>query len=203
MQGLLAGLDLECEELPRSQQVPSSSSSRVARNSDSRTVSPCVRWPTALADDQSLIAQLGLQPHPEGGWYREIHRSSQAISRSDGQARSALTTILFLLHAGEISCWHRVSAADETWHFAGGDPLELLTLPPAGGEVQRHCLGPAEHGLTPVAVVEANWWQAARCTGTWSLVSCCVGPGFDFADFSLLRDLPEHQRPSGGLHEFL
>ena len=139
-------------------------------------------------NDRSLIAQLELQPHPEGGWYREIHRSTQAISRSDGEARSALTTILFLLHAGEISSWHRVSAADETWHFAGG-------------EVRRQCLGPVENGLSPVAVVEADWWQAAHSTGTWSLVSCCVGPGFDFADYSLLRDLPELQRisllPSG------
>lgn len=85
----------------------------------------------------------------------------------------------------------------------GGDPLELLTLPPAGGEAQRQRLGPAERGLTPVAVVEANWWQAARSTGAWSLVSCCVGPGFDFADFKLLRDLPAHQRPLGALLEFL
>jgi uncharacterized protein len=155
-----------------------------------------------LVNDRPLIAQLELQPHPEGGWYREIHRSTQAISRSDGEARSALTAILFLLNAGEISSWHRVSAADETWHFAGGDPLELLTLPPAGGEVRRQCLGPVESGLTPVAVVEADWWQAARTTGTWSLVSCCVGPGFEFADYSLLRDLPEHQRPSGAVPEF-
>ena len=153
------------------------------------TVSPLVGWPTALVNDRSLIAQLELQPHPEGGWYREIHRSTQAISRSDGEARSALTTILFLLHAGEISSWHRVSAADETWHFAGG-------------EVRRQCLGPVENGLSPVAVLEADWWQAARSTGTWNLVSCCVGPGFDFADYSLLRDLPEHQRPSGAMPEF-
>jgi uncharacterized protein len=169
----------------------------------SRTVSPLVGWPTALVNDRSLIAQLELQPHPEGGWYRELHRSTQTISRSDGEARSALTTILFLLHAGEISSWHRVSAADETWHFAGGDPLELLTLPPAGGEVRRQWLGPVEDGLTPVAVVEADWWQAARSTGPWSLVSCCVGPGFEFADYSLLRDLPELQRPSGPLPEFV
>lgn len=75
-----------------------------------------------MADDRPLIAQLGLLPHPEGGWYREIHRSNQAVNRSDGLARSALTAILFLLHTNEISCWHRLSAADETWHFAGGGP---------------------------------------------------------------------------------
>ena len=109
-------------------------------------------------NDRSLSTNLELQPNPEGGWYREIHRSTQAISCSDGEARSALTTILFLPHACEISSWHRVSAADATWHFAGGDPLELLTLPPAGGEVRREWLGPVAKGLTPVAVVEAEWW---------------------------------------------
>lgn len=157
----------------------------------------------SLVDERSLIAQMHLQPHPEGGWYREIHRSAQTVRRSDGQWRSALTTILFLLQAGEISRWHRVGAADETWHFAAGDPLELLTLAPAGGEVRRQRLGPADRGLAPVAVVEANWWQAARSVGSWSLVSCCVGPGFDFLDFNLLRDLPEHQHPTGALTEFL
>ena len=150
-------------------------------------------------DARSLIVQLGLQPHPEGGWYGEIHRSSASVSRSDCQTRSALTVIQFLLQAGEVSCWHRVSAADETWHFAGGDPLELLTIPPGGGVVQRQDLGPVERGLPPLAVEQANWWQAARFCGTYSLVSCCVGPGFDFADFSLLRDLPEHQRPAATL----
>ena len=61
----------------------------------SATVSPLVGWPTALVNDRPLITQLELQPHPEGGWYREIHRSTQAISRSDGETRSALTTIFF------------------------------------------------------------------------------------------------------------
>jgi uncharacterized protein len=135
--------------------------------------SPKHRWSYGLASRtvSPLIAQLELQPHPEGGWYHEIHRSTQAFSRSDGETRSALTTILFLLHAGEISSWHRVSAADETWHFAGGDPLELLTLPPAGGEVRPQWLGPVAIELTPVAVVEADWWQADRSTGTWSSVA--------------------------------
>ena len=155
-----------------------------------------------LGERSVIDCPAGATAPSRRGLVSQLHRSTQTISRSDGEARSALTTILFLLHAGEISSWHRVSAADETWHFAGGDPLELLTLPPAGGEVRRQWLGPVESGLTPVAVVEADWWQAARTTGTWSLVSCCVGPGFEFADYSLMRDLPELQRPSGPLPEF-
>ncbi|NDF61561.1 MAG: cupin domain-containing protein, partial [Synechococcaceae bacterium WBB_3_034] len=130
----------------------------------------------------ALIARLGLQPHPEGGFYRELHRSPLAVQRGDGQARSALTVILFLLPAGAISRWHRVQGADESWHFIGGDPLELLQLPPTGGEAQASRLGfdPVDGALLPVAVVPSGWWQAARSLGAWSLVSCCVGPGFSF-----------------------
>jgi uncharacterized protein len=82
-----------------------------------------------MTDAASLIARYQLQPHPEGGWYRELHRSEQAVQRADGEARSALTVILFLLEAPGVSRWHRVSGADETWHFIGGDPVELLQLP--------------------------------------------------------------------------
>jgi len=163
---------------------------------------------------QQLIAHYGLQPHPEGGWYRELHRSHQAVRRADGQQRSGLTAILFLLDKGALSRWHRVCNADETWHFAGGDPLELLLLPPAGGTPQRRCLAPVTIGPAwsasegaaspePLVVVPAGWWQAARSFGAWTMVSCCVGPGFDFADFSLLRDWPAEQRPAGADAAFL
>ncbi len=173
---------------------------------------------------QQLIRHYGLEPHPEGGWYREVHRSGKSVRRADGVVRSALTAILFLLPHGEISRWHRVAAADETWHHAGGDPLELLTLPPQGGPLRRQRLAAmslasglepggvdaASDGLdgagdlaSPLAVVPAGWWQAARSLGAWSLVSCCVGPGFDFDDFQLLRDLPQPQHPSGVLADYL
>ncbi len=156
-------------------------------------------------DVPALIERYGLQPHPEGGWYCELHRSRQAVVRADGQQRSALTAILFLLEAGAVSRWHRVSRADETWHFAGGDPLDLILLQPGEGPIERHCLGPVEgsQSAEPLAVVPAGWWQAARTLGAWSLVSCCVGPGFDFADFTLLRDLPADQHPAQALPEFL
>ena len=147
---------------------------------------------------KQLIERYRLQPHPEGGWYREVHRSASQVVREDGQRRAGLTVILFLLEGDMASRWHRVSGADETWHFAGGDPLELLRLPPDGG-LHRAQLGPQEALL----VVPAGWWQAARCLGAWSLVTCCVGPGFDFADFSLMRDLPSEQRPAGVLESLL
>jgi predicted cupin superfamily sugar epimerase len=169
-------------------------------------------------DARAVVEALGLQPHPEGGWYREEHRSALEVRRADGALRSALTLIWFLLEAPEISRWHRVLQADETWHHAGGDPLELWLLPPDGGVAERRVIAPlptlppaatpqagADLGTEgrPVAVVPAGWWQAARCLGRWSLVNCCVGPGFAFEDFQLLHEQPAASHPPGALAELL
>jgi predicted cupin superfamily sugar epimerase len=145
-----------------------------------------------LESSRLLIARHGLKPHPEGGWYREVHRSEQQVSRADGARRSGLTVILFLLEAGRPSAWHRVHGADESWHFIGGAPLELLLRASGDHPTETRLLGSglSHSGLShpelqPLAVVPAGWWQAARSQGAWSLVSCCVGPGFDFQDFEL------------------
>lgn len=154
---------------------------------------------------QALIERYRLEPHPEGGWYRELHRSGEPVRRADGEPRDALTLILFLLEAGAVSRWHRVAGADESWHAIAGAPLELLILPPEGGVANRRRLGfsLADPTLEPVAVVPAGHWQAARSLGGWSLVSCCVGPGFSFHDFSLLTDQPSDTHPAGALAAFL
>ena len=137
-----------------------------------------------------LISTLGLQPHPEGGHFREVFRSSHAVQPQDGRAeRSALTTIYFLLRTGEQSRLHRVSS-DEVWHFYEGDPLELVWAGPEDRRVQQVRLGPVSTGMAPVAVVPAGCWQAARSAGSYTLVGCSVGPGFDFADFRMLGDDP-------------
>jgi predicted cupin superfamily sugar epimerase len=146
---------------------------------------PSVQQP--LESSQSVIERYGLRPHPEGGWYREVHRSRELVSRADGSQRAGLTVILFLLEAQRPSSWHRVHGADETWHFIGGAPLKLLLQRERDQPVSTHRLGfaPEQPELEPVAVVPAGWWQAAYSQGDWSLVSCCVGPGFDFQDFEL------------------
>ena len=158
-----------------------------------------------LSTVDALIERYQLQPHPEGGWYRELHRSPLAVQRADGEGRSALTLIRFLLPGGAVSRWHRVAGADESWHFIGGDPLELLQLPPEGGTPECGSLGFAleDPSLLPVAVVPAGCWQAARSLGAWSLVSCCVGPGFSFADFSLLAECPGAPQPPAPLAALL
>lgn len=137
-----------------------------------------------------LAAGLGLEPHPEGGRYRQLHRSAMAVSVVErGVERTALTSILFLLARGEVSRWHRV-LSDEVWHFHEGD-LELLVVDAAFGDARRHVLGRASEGKEPLAVVPAGAWQAARPLGEYALVACDVGPGFDFDDFAFLGDVPE------------
>ena len=109
----------------------------------------------------------------------------------DGAARRGLTLIAYLLEGGSCSRWHRVRGADEIWQHVAGAPLQLWRLPPGGGRQEVCDLGPLDPDQPSrlgVQVVPADWWQAARSLGAWSLVTCCVGPGFDFADFALLRD---------------
>lgn len=138
-----------------------------------------------------LIRELALRPHPEGGHFGEVYRSTAAVTPL-GRAvtRPALTTIYFLLGAGERSRWHRV-LSDEAWHFYEGEALELLWLPSLAGPVERRVLGEATGPTARVAVVPGGAWQAARPLGGYALVGCTVGPGFDFADFALLADHPE------------
>jgi predicted cupin superfamily sugar epimerase len=130
------------------------------------------------ADD--VIAALDLAPHPEGGWYRETYRHVGAAG-----ARGAGTVIYYLLRAGERSAWHRVTDADEIWHWYAGASLELRIA--ADGHAARTAvLGPTvTEGERPQGLVPANAWQAARSLGDWTLVGCTVAPAFDFASFEM------------------
>jgi uncharacterized protein len=136
-----------------------------------------------------LIRLLDLRSHPEGGFYRETWRSGIRVAVDGHPPRSALTTIYFLLAAGGFSAWHRVRA-DEVWHWYEGEPLELLLASPDFGSTQTHRLGPVGAGTEPVVTVPAGWWQAARPLGSYALCGCTVAPGFEFEDFTFLRDYP-------------
>jgi predicted cupin superfamily sugar epimerase len=125
---------------------------------------------------EAIIRKLELQPHPEGGWYRETWKGPDIGGRASG------TAILFLLQAGERSHWHRVDA-DEIWLWHAGAPLVLSMGIDEAGETR---LGPDVLGGEVVqAVVPTGWWQAARSLGAWTLVSCTVSPGFRFEGFEL------------------
>lgn len=128
-----------------------------------------------------LIERLQLQPHPEGGWYRETWRGPPA---SDG--RAAATAIHFLLKAGERSHWHRVDA-HEVWLWHAGDPLRLCLAEKDEGPVREVALG----GEQFQHVVAPGEWQAAESlpgVAGYAFVSCVVAPGFEFAGFELAPD---------------
>ena len=138
-----------------------------------------------------VIRLLGLEPHPEGGHYRQTFRDSRT---ADG-TRPASTAIYFLLARGERSHWHKVDAV-EVWHYHAGAPLRLEIAAGAQGPVERVTLGPdLIAGERPQAVVPTHIWQAARSLGEWTLVSCTVAPGFEFAGFELA---PAGWAPAGG-----
>ena len=126
-----------------------------------------------------IIARLRLEPHPEGGHYRETFRDSNC----DHDGRSRSTAIYFLLAHGERSHWHRIDAV-EIWHHHAGDALTLRIADNDG--MRSITLGPdIAAGQVPQAIVPADAWQAAESTGDWTLVGCTVAPGFDFAKFEL------------------
>ena len=136
---------------------------------------------------KELIKQLSLEPHPEGGYFREIFRSAHEVRPLDERSsRSALTTIYFLLVKSQHSRWHRV-ASDEAWHFYEGDPLELYWID-GHDVVHREVLGIASANTHPACVVPSGCWQAARPLGEYSLMGCTVAPGFEFQDFEMLSE---------------
>ncbi|MFN2607798.1 MAG: cupin domain-containing protein [Acidimicrobiales bacterium] len=139
----------------------------------------------------AVIAALGLQPHPEGGWFCETWRAAAP----DG-SRAAGSAIYFLLGVGERSRWHRVDAA-EVWHFYAGGPL-LLHVEAPGETVSSHVLGTGlAAGHRPQHVVPAGAWQAAQPVGAWTLVACTVSPAFEFDGFELAPPGWEPGGPGG------
>jgi predicted cupin superfamily sugar epimerase len=128
-----------------------------------------------MSEADRLIELLHLQPHPEGGHFRETFRDG-------GEGRAASTAIFFLLKKDEVSRWHRIDAA-EVWHFYRGAPLELKI-----GK-DTYVLGPdIDEAQLPQLVVPPGVWQAARSLGDYTLVGCTVAPGFDFAHFEMAED---------------
>jgi uncharacterized protein len=124
-------------------------------------------------DAHEVRMRLAMKPHPEGGSYVENFRDE------------ASSAIYFLLEAGEVSTWHRLHNAAETWHFHAGAPL-LLTLSPDGRETTHRRLGTdLAAGQRPQLVVPKGCWQTAVTLGSWTLAGCTVAPAFDFAEFEL------------------
>jgi uncharacterized protein len=150
-------------------------------------------------DSRALIERLKLEPHPEGGFFRETYRDEQSVHRAgSSDARAASTAIYFLLCDGAHSAWHRIRS-DEVWHFYAGDPLDVHVLD-AQGKLVTHRLGNALAHPDAVfqAVVSAGDWFAAACAepSGAALVGCTVAPGFEFSEFEMAeRGALETQYP--------
>ena len=134
------------------------------------------------------IQELGLAPHPEGGWYRESYRAEDAfpgMSRTGFPAgRSHSTAIYFLLEHANFSAFHRIRS-DELWHHYDGAGADVHLIAPNG---EHHVLKLGRGaGRQPQAVVPAGCWFASEVAegGAFALLGCTVAPGFDFADFEL------------------
>lgn len=137
-----------------------------------------------------LIELYSLEPHPEGGYFRETYRAQgkipdEYLSGYEGE-RCRATAILFLIPEGNKSRLHRLKS-DEIWHFYIGGPLILVQISPKG-EVEEVMLGKdVMAGQKVQHVVPAGYWFGAYpCDGSkYSFVGCTVAPGFEFADFEM------------------
>lgn len=128
---------------------------------------------------KDIIALLDLEPHPEGGWYRQTYRDKE------GGERGHSTAIYYLLEAGQRSHWHRVRDAAEVWHYYAGAPL-ILRSAGDGDHQESVILGPdIANGERPQAIIPANVWQSAETLGAFTLVGCTVSPGFSFEAFEM------------------
>jgi len=147
----------------------------------------------ATATAQEVIVELGMQPHPEGGYFVETYRDHPKAGE-----RGVVTSIYFLLKSGEVSHWHRVDAV-EIWNWYAGAPLKLAIAELEGAPPKERLLGPnVLAGARPQAVVPAHAWQSARTLGDWTLVGCVVAPAFSFEGFELA---PEGWEPETGRNE--
>lgn len=139
----------------------------------------------------TLIQRYGLEPHPEGGWFKQTYKSNEQINAGGlperfGANRAFSTAIYFLLEKGNFSAFHRIKS-DECWHFYDGDPLVIYVIEQTG-ELRVISLGSDyEKGQAFQYVVPANCWFASRpaSESEYCFVGCTVSPGFEFEDFEL------------------
>ena len=138
------------------------------------------------------IERLGLEAHPEGGYFRQTYKSDLLIAREAlpgfAGARAASTAIYFLLEGKNFSAFHRLRS-DELWHFYAGSPLAVQVIDPAGAYSSILLGNDPEAGQTFQAVVRAGRWFASHVADweSWALVGCTVAPGFEFADLEMAK----------------
>lgn len=154
---------------------------------------------------QKIVNQLDLQPHPEGGYYKETYRSLGSIPKNNlsnefSGDRNYSTAIYFLLTSTTFSAFHKINQ-DEFWHFYKGETIQLHLISPDGIYSTILIGNNFEKGEVPQFVVPALYWFAAEVLkdDSYALIGCTVAPGFDFDDFvlaqrqELLLQFPKHK----------
>jgi uncharacterized protein len=152
-----------------------------------------------------IVERFGLVPHPEGGFFREVYRSTLEVHHPGvpdalDAERSAGTLIYFLLSGTDFSAFRRVRWSDEVWHLYAGGPLEIFTLD-ADGKLERRLLTTDLMAGEPTSLIPAGTWQSARPAegAEWVFGGCTVSPGFEFGDFEmppaaeLIERYPDHE----------
>lgn len=136
---------------------------------------------------KEIVQKLGLLEHPEGGFYKETYRSAQSMEIDRNVSRNVSTAIYFLLENDNKSLFHRIQS-DELWFFHQGESLEIVFIK---DEILNTIIlgNNFENGEVLQAIIPANTWFASGVKNLkgYSLVSCTVAPGFDFADFELAK----------------
>ena len=142
---------------------------------------------------EQLIKLLGLEPHPEGGYYRETYRSDEIIGKEAlperySRNRSCATAIYYLLAPETFSAIHRIKT-DEIYHFYLGDPVELVQLLPDGSGCGVTLGNDIAAGAQVQTVVSRETWHGARLAegGKYALLGTTAAPGFEFADVEIGR----------------
>lgn len=151
-------------------------------------------------DAHYYIRHLGMEPHPEGGYYKRSFASAEEMD-VNGQKRNLFTSIYFLLESGDVSHFHRLKS-DEVWYFHAGSPLIVHMIDEAGSYREMKLGLDIENGEMPQAIVPRNsiFGSSTIEGGTFSLVGCMVSPGFDFEDFELftqeqlMENYPQHEK---------
>ena len=157
-----------------------------------------------MTEAQRIVRSLNLQPHPEGGYFKETYRSKGSISEADlpdsmTGRRNYATAIYYLLESGDFSAFHKIRQ-DETWHFYKGAVLRLHVISPEGTYSLINIGSDIEAGEVPQFTVAAEHWFAVEVgeANSFSLAGCTVAPGFDFADFlmpsasEMIELFPQH-----------
>ena len=155
-------------------------------------------------DIANLVSQLDLIPHPEGGYYKQVYKSSEVIKKQHLPERftgdrSFCTSIYYLLPGDTFSSFHRIKS-DETWHFYQGTTLSIYIIDINGYHSVEKLGLDISAGEKPQITVNAGCWFAAKVDeeNFYTLSGCTVSPGFEFEDLEMgvrdkmIKDFPQH-----------